>query len=211
MVQKAVFMERVFTLHNLRSASAAAMIELLLVTGIAAVLIWQQVGSGIQERYKVPPVVIPDTPLPLPQHTVAPLPEQTRVPQLHEVQPIPSSIPTPTAVPVSPPPRPLVPDQRTASSGDLAAGFNASMLRAINAQKSYPKLSMLKGEAGETAVSFDYVDGVVSNVRVDKSSGFRELDQAAVQAVQRAALPPKPAALAGTSHFVVRIDFNLGG
>ncbi len=71
-------------------------------------------------------------------------------------------------------------------------------------------MSLLKGETGETVVSFDYMDGVVSNIHVDRSSGSRELDQAAVQAVQKAVLPPKPAELAGVSHFVFHLEFALG-
>jgi TonB family protein len=60
-------------------------------------------------------------------------------------------------------------------------------------------------------VSFDYIDGVVSDIHVDRSSGSHDLDEAAVRAVQRAVLPSEPAELAGLSHFVVHLVFDLGG
>jgi protein TonB len=74
----------------------------------------------------------------------------------------------------------------------------------------YPKVALLQGTTGETVVSFDYVDGMISNIRVDKSSGSHELDNAAVQAVQKAALPPKPTELASLDHFVFHLVFNVG-
>lgn len=209
MVQKAVFMERVFTLRNLRSASAAAIIEVLIAAGIAALLIWQQVGSSIQDKVVVPPVVIPDqTQPPLPHTTPDLQPPQER--SIAEVPLIPTDVPTEQTLPVQPPPPPVGVGQPYRPSADLAAEFEASMLRAINAQKVYPKGPLLRSETGEVAVSFDYAGGVVSNIRVDRSSGSRELDQAALAAVQKAALPPKPAELAGIGHFVVSIGFTLG-
>jgi len=60
-------------------------------------------------------------------------------------------------------------------------------------------------------ISFDYVNGVVSSVKIDKSSGSRALDRAAMQAVNKAAMPPKPAELVSVAHFVVLVNFNLGG
>ena len=211
MVQKSVFMERVFTLRNLRSASAAAVIEVLIAAGITALLIWQQVGPTIVPP---PPIAdpianfLPQTP-PLPRNV--PTLQAPDPSPLHEVQPIQTSIPSPTAEPVLPPTQPLVPEQRSLPPADLVSGFTSGMLQAINQQKVYPKISMLRGDTGEAVVSFDYVDGVVNNVRVDRSSGFRDLDQAAIQAVQKAALPPKPAELVGLRHFVFHLAFGLSG
>ena len=42
MTQKPVFVEALFTLRNMRSVGAAAVIEVLLGAGIAGVLIWHQ-------------------------------------------------------------------------------------------------------------------------------------------------------------------------
>ena len=41
-------------------------------------------------------------------------------------------------------------------------------------------------------------------------SGSHEPDQATMQAVQRAVLPPKPAELSGLDHFVFTLTFDLG-
>lgn len=208
MVQKSVFVEGFFTLRNLRSAGAAAILEVALACGIAAALVWQQV----QPRIEPPPVVVdpapvPELPTPL-QHTEAE-PQQPQHQDLSPVQPVPTDIPDANTLPVQAPPPPLG-AQQSRPPEDMGSAFLANILRAINDQKVYPKISMLKGDTGETVVSFDYVNGVVSNIRVDKGSGFRELDQAAIQAVQRAALPPKPAELAGISHFTFIIAFDLG-
>jgi len=90
------------------------------------------------------------------------------------------------------------------------AEFQSSMKAAIDAAKVYPKEAILAGETGIVTVSFDYINGVVSNIHVDKSSGARSLDKAATTAVQKAAMPPKPAEIAGLNHFVILVSFNLG-
>jgi len=95
-------------------------------------------------------------------------------------------------------------------SQSLVSAFSAGMLRAINDQKVYPRASLLKGETGRAVISFDYADGVVSGIHVDRSSGSHALDAAAVQAVQKAVLPPKPVELAGLRHFVFTLVFELG-
>ncbi|HEY3644337.1 MAG TPA: energy transducer TonB, partial [Gammaproteobacteria bacterium] len=113
--------------------------------------------------------------------------------------------------PVHPPQLPPVVEGGKTPAAGLMDKFSADMLRAINAQKVYPRISMLKAETGETVVSFDYSDGVVSDIHVDKSSGSHDLDKAAIEAVQRAVLPAKPAELAGLKHFVFDLVFDLGG
>lgn len=208
MTQKPVFLEGIFTLRNLRSMGAAAIIEILIAMGIAAVLIWQQ----IQPVTEPPPVVTPiiDEPMPIPpQPRTVPVPEQPQTPHLSEVPAVPTPIPDPNVQPVQPPSLPPA-IQTTQPSGSLLSGFSAIMLKAINDQKVYPKVSLIKGETGVATVSFDYVGGVVSNIHVDRSSGSHELDSAAIQAVQKAVLPPKPAELAGLNHFVFTLVFDLG-
>lgn len=207
MTQKTVFMEEIFTLRNLRSMGAAVVVEILLALGVAAILVWQQMHPV------TPPAPIGDpvsviTPQPVPQHHSVPVPQPQR-PQLQpfsEVPSIPTPLPAPTTEPVQPPP---VPAQSQPPQG-LVNDFARLMLHAINEQKLYPKGPMLKGETGQTVVSFDYVDGVVGNIRVDKSSGIQELDDAAVAAVQNATLPPKPAELANLTRFVFTLAFNIG-
>lgn len=210
MTQRSVFLEGVFTLRNLRSAGAAAILEVLIAFGIAAALIWQQVQTGTRVQPKVPPItVFPEQAIPLKHDT--PVPQAPELQQQWEVPPVPALLPTQNAVPVQGPLPPLVPGLQSHASSDPTSEFSASMLLAINAQKAYPKAALLRGETGETSVSFDYVDGVVSNIQVDKSSGSQELDAAAVAAVKKARLPSKPAELAGQSRFSVVLDFSLGG
>ena len=211
MTQKPVFVEGLFTLRNIRSVGAAAVIEILLGAGIAGVLIWQQMRPEVLPPPIVDPYTMPDNPvLPTPVKHEIPQPQQPMTPQLSEVPAVPTPIPNQDAQPVHAPSLPPVSDGGGAPA-DLAARFAADMLRAINAQKAYPRISMLKAETGEVVVSFDYADGVVSGIRVDRSSGSRDLDKAAVDAVQRAVLPAKPAELAGLGHFTFTLVFGLGG
>src|SRR5215469_3731457 len=159
MTQKPVFMEEIFTLRNLRSMGTAAIIEIVIAFGVAGILLWQQLRPiAAPPPQPVHPVDFPETPPVLP-HTVPTTP-QPQAPQLSEVPSVPESIPSPTAVPMQPPLPPQTSVQSSQPSMSLAAEFSTRMLRAINDQKVYPKVSLLKGETGETVVSFDYVDGV---------------------------------------------------
>ena len=191
--QKYVFSEGLFTLKNLRSLGAAAIVEVLIAVGLAGILIWQQLHPA------PPPPPIKTASIEIPPNPPPPPP------------PPPRNIPTPNAVPVQPPQPPPIPNTSRPAPENIMTEFTSSMLQAINAAKVYPKESLLAGESGEAVVSFDYVNGVVSNIHVDKSSGSRALDRAAMTAVQKAALPPKPAELTDTKHFVFHLLFNLGG
>lgn len=210
MTQKPVFSEGLFTLRNLRSVGAAAIIEILIAAGIGGILIWHELRPPVTQPISIDPMPIPDpVQPPVPRHLQVPEPQQPQVQPLTEVPPVRTDIPTPTTQPLQPLLPPSGPAQQP--SADAANEFGARVLRAINAQKIYPKVEMMKGDTGETVVSFDYVDGVVSGIHVDKSSGFYELDKAAMDAVQRAVLPEKPAELAGLKHFVFTLAFDLGG
>lgn len=205
MTQKPVFIEGIFTLRNLRSMGTAAILEILIASGVAAILLWQQLRPEVAPLPKPPPVVEFHDPVPVLPRTDPALPRQPEAQHLSEVPPIQESVPSPTAQPV----QPLPPLQRFQPSTDLAAEFAGRMLQAINDQKVYPKAPLLQGITGETVVSFDYLDGVASNIHVDRSSGSHELDAAAVEAVQRAVLPSKPAELAGLTHFIFHLEFSL--
>lgn len=206
MTHKAVFVEDIFTLRNLRSMGAAALVELLLGLGVAGILIWQSLQPVPPPKPSPPPgLEIPLQAPPLPHHVQVPVPPQPQQPHLSQVPPVPSDVPSPLAVPVQPP---LAPTTSRPPQG-VANEFAAGMLRAINDQKVYPKTEMVKGHTGEAVVSFDYADGVVSNVQVVTSSGWQALDDAAVQAVLKAALPPKPPELANLNHFVFHLSFDL--
>lgn len=212
--QKYVFSEGLFTVQKLRSLGAAAILEVLIGIGLAGILIYQQLHpSPPPPPVQTAAVTIPPNPPPPPPpppHNV-PTPQPPQPQPLSEVPPIPTPIPTPNAVPVQPPSPPPIPTSKPVNQDTIMAEFTASMHAAIEAQKQYPKEAILAGDTGTVTLSFDYVNGAVSNVKVDKSSGSRSLDRAAIQAVNKATMPPKPAELAGISHFVILLNFNLGG
>jgi protein TonB len=212
--QKYVFSEGVFTLSNLRSMGAAAILEILIFAGLAGILIWQELHpSPPPPPIAQPPMEIPPNPPPPPPPPPKniPTPQPPQPQPLSEVPPVPTPIPVPNAVPVQPPQPPPIPTQRSAPPENIAAEFEASMLAAINAAKIYPKEAILAGESGAVTVSFDYINGVVSNIHVDRSSGSRSIDRSAMQAVQKAAMPPKPAEIAGQNRFSLVIEYTLGG
>jgi protein TonB len=206
--QKPVFMEGLFTLRNLRSMGAAAVLEILIACGIAALLIWHQLRIEVLP----PPIVDPishlsEQTLPQPHEKTVAEPKSPQTQKLDQVDPVRTRIPTQTTQPVQSPQDPSV----STGAGDMLARFEADMTSAIDAAKVYPKIAILKGEQGVVTVSFDYIDGLVSNIHLDKPSGSHAIDASAIQAVQRAALPRKPAEVAGQDHFTVTLDYRLGG
>lgn len=94
----------------------------------------------------------------------------------------------------------------------IRADFYSQLKAAIDAAKVYPRQAILAGATGSTIVSFDYHDGTVTNIRVDRSSGDRSLDRAAMDAVHNAHYPAPPPQFAGqTIHPVITVVFSLGG
>ena len=210
---QAVFTESLFSLRTVRSLGAAAILEIAIALGVAGILIYQQLHPEpppppIQNASVEIPPNPPPPPPPPPRNIPTPQPPQPQ--PLSEVPPVPTPIPTPNSVPVSPPQPPPVPVQRPPNQDTILAEFEASMKAAIDAAKVYPKEAILAGETGTVTVSFDYVNGVVSNVKIDKGSGARSLDKSAMNAVNKALMPPKPADLAGVNHFTIVVNFSLG-
>ena len=212
MAQKYVFSEGLFTARNLRSLGTAAILEIAIAVGLAGILIWQQLHPAppppIQSAALEIPPNPPPPPPPPPRNIPVPQPPQPQ--PLSEVPPIPTPVPTPNAVPVQPPSPPPIPNTSKPAPENILAEFQASMKAAIDAAKVYPKEAIIAGESGAATISFDYVNGVVSNIHVDKSSGARSLDKAAILAVQKAAMPPKPAELVSITHYVLQVSFSLG-
>jgi protein TonB len=213
--KKHVFTEGFFTARNFGSMGVAVVLEIAIALGIAGILIWEELHPAppvphIENVVQTMPPQPPPPPPPPPKNV--PPPPNAPTPQpLSEVPPIPSPVPTPNTVPPPPLSPPPVPTAQKVDTNQILADFTLSMKAAIDAQKVYPKEAVLAGETGETVVSFDYINGVVSNIKVVKSSGSRSLDRAAMLAVQKAALPPKPAELAGTNNYTFHVAFNLGG
>lgn len=218
MERKYVFTEGLFTARQGTSFAVAIVLEILIIAGIAGILIYQ-------EMHPIPPpppqqtklVTIPPNPPPppppppkVPQPKIPPPPDQQ---PLHEVPPIPSPVPVPNAVPPPPPQPPLQPQPpQQVDMAQIRNDYFSQLHAAIDAAKVYPREAVLSGATGTVTVSFDFNNGQVSNVHIDRSSQTRSLDRAAMDAVERAHYPPPPPQLANqTLHFVVPIVFNLGG
>jgi protein TonB len=216
--RKYVFTEGLFTARQGTSFALAIVLEVLIIAAVAGILIWQ-------EMHPVPPpppvtkgvVTIPPNPPPppppppkVPQPKIPPPPDQQ---PLHEVPPIPSPIPIPNAVPPPPPSPPLVPQQTPpVDMATLQARFESELHACIDAAKAYPREALLSGETGTVTLEFDYFNGDMNNVEIKRSSGSRPLDRAGVQAVARAKCPPPPPQFQNQKfHFIIPIQFSLGG
>ncbi|MDR3435208.1 TonB family protein [Telmatospirillum sp.] len=97
--------------------------------------------------------------------------------------------------PPAPPPEPT--PARSAVSADAVDLFQAKARAAVQAALRYPNAARIRKLAGQCRLGFDYRDGQASNAHVVASSGYEMLDDAALDALAAAALPPPPADLAG--------------
>lgn len=165
-----------------------------------------------------PPVKPVPQPRPAPvHHTVHHL-----SPPMHKTE-IPEPAPEPLAMaPAAPdtmsaPPQPA-PVQRTEKPSppsidpDIKARFDDQVRSAVQSAMHYPYAARMAHISGRTQVSFEYMDGRVSAVKIAVSSGYGMLDSAALQAVSAAAYPSPPKTMAGKSMpFKVWVRFYLTG
>ena len=78
----------------------------------------------------------------------------------------------------------------SASSASFAAEVPASF-DSKNCKAEYPKASLMNEEQGTVSMSFLVnADGSVADSKVDKSSGFKNLDKAAVKAISACKFKP---------------------
>jgi protein TonB len=162
------------------------------------------------------PVPIPPLPTPPPQPSEVPV-EATPVPT---VTPPPTPAPTPVATP-RPAPRPAATPRKeptrapstkpsTASSG---AEGTAKPQYLSNPAPQYPESSRAAREQGTVMLRVEVdAKGRPASVQISRSSGFKELDAAAVRAVRRWRF--KPATLAGApvaASINVPVQFQLTG
>lgn len=88
--------------------------------------------------------------------------------------------------------------------------FQGSIFTAIDRHKVYPKNPILSGTIGATTLDFDYRDGQATSIAIIKPSKDHALDQASLNAVSRAVMPPAPATYAGqTWHMEVIVCYSL--
>ena len=147
---------------------------------------------------KEPPKQIkltPQPPQPQPKTVTPPPPEQppiiTDTPRAVDVQAPP---PSPPAPPTQPPARPSPP------SGDLAASM------CTRPSPQYPREAMRAGITGTVKVLVQFANsGAITNASVQRGSGNRDLDRAAVTAVKRARLCPG----SGEGSGFIDINFTL--
>ncbi len=219
MERKYVFTDGLFTARSGYTIVAAVILEALIILAVAGVLIWEQMHPMLlPPEQKTALITIPPTPPPPPppppKTPQPPIPNPPTPQPLSEVPPIPTPIPLPNAVPPpppSPPPTPT-PPQPTVDIAAIRASFLAELHAAIDAAKSYPRQAILSGTTGTVTVGFDYYDGQVSNIRIDRSSGDRALDRAAMDAVARARYPqPPPQFQDQTLHLTIPVAFSLPG
>ncbi len=215
MDNKHVFSEGLFTARSGASFILALVAEGLIGLILAGIIIWH-----VTHPEPPPPVqkvavvtIPPNPPPPPPPPPKTPIPKMPTPQPLSEVPAIPSPIPIPNAVPPQPPQPPPIPTpQPKVDINAIQAEFYAQLKAAIDAAKVYPRQAILAGATGTATVSFDYHDGKVSNIRIDRSSGDRSLDRAAMDAVNNAHYPPPPSQFVGqTIHPVITVVFTLGG
>jgi len=150
---------------------------------------------------KPPPVLAKVVPIPVKsQSPVMPLTPEVR--PLQEVTPPvvaqanAFSTPVVAATPPAPPPAPPVVSP-PAPAVDPALAYNMKLAAAVQAAFVVPGPASALGFKGRARVEFHLRDGVASNAKIIQPSGLGAVDRAALKAVEVAAFPAPPAALAG--------------
>ncbi|MFC5475273.1 energy transducer TonB [Paraherbaspirillum soli] len=155
-----------------------------LMTGLArkvVEVIQQPVETKIIEEFKPPPPPPPDKPVPPPPKSMAPpppfvpppevkvqqQPQENVIAAVSNVKPATNDLPT-TVAP-------------TAPAAPAAPSHTAAVVDARGCEKpEYPRTSLRNEEEGTVTLAFLIgVDGTVVDSKVEKSSGFRDLDRAA--------------------------------
>ena len=156
-------------------------------------------------------------PLPTPKPVAKPRPQPKPLPKPkphhvhHRLPPKPRPVARPV-VPVKPVAQPPVAPRAApvvAASPAAMALFEGQVKAAVRAAVRYPPAARLFHRQGQARVAFDYLDGRVSAVRLDHSSGYPLLDRAALVAVRSAAYPPPLAPLQHRQlHLTVWVQFR---
>ena len=140
------------------------------------------VETKIIEEVKPPPP--PDQPPPPPPPKLAaPPPPFIPLPEVKVEIPVVKPPPTITAVVPDPPPQPVPPPQAPPPPAPVvvAPARTPAVVQAASCQKPpYPPASLRANETGVVLLSFLIeVDGRVLETKVERSSGYRRLDEAA--------------------------------
>lgn len=149
-----------------------------------------------------PPTPTPPPPKPVVHHTVThATPQPTPVPT-PQPAPLAQAVTPPTPATPSPP-MPATPARPTPPQhvrpADISVTFADRVRSAVQGSVVFPMAARAAHLSGETKVSFDYRDGVVSGSHVITTSGNAILDKAALAAVHVAHYP------AATAEYVGRV------
>lgn len=106
------------------------------------------------------------------------------------------------------PPAPEMEKNNLAESA--LAALEARIRAAVQESVVYPQVSRLMQQTGRAQVRFDYADGAAEAPAIARTSTVAALDEAALNAVRAARMPPPPAVLAGQRlHLLVWVNFSL--
>ncbi len=182
-----------------------------LIVGLTPKIVKME-SRALQVSIVAPPAPRPE-PRRAPQEQFKPLLKQQIQPitvpallDLHletEVAQQPVTAPRPTYTP--PPASPAPQTEET---------FEAKILRAVQSTVNthYPAAARMLHQHGQVQVSFDYLDGAVSNIRLLQSSGLPLLDAAALATVRDTRFPsPPPKLLHQALNYAVWVRFRLAG
>lgn len=158
----------------------------------------------------IPPPV--EKPKPKPKPKLQPKPERKPEPRQKTVRP---AAPVPQAAqarPDAPAGSAVVASEQDSSNGRAQAegAYLAELQRAIKRQQRYPEAARDRGAAGTATLTFVLqADGRIDRVQVAKSAGDSELDQAAVQAINRLGrFKPIPSVI-GRGSWTLRIPIRF--
>ena len=164
----------------------------------------EKVASKIErepeEKIEVPPAPVP------PVAALAP-PEAVE-PPVTPPEPVTEAAP-PTDTP--PAPATTAPPREHHASVAKINQWHTAIVTQINSHLAYPAAARARGQKGvvQVAFSIDRQGRVVSS-RVAHASGYAALDQAALEALQKAQLPPPPADMpGGVFPFTIPLHFSI--
>jgi protein TonB len=160
-----------------------------------------------------PATLAPPAPLSVPAAQYADLHASRKPPQRILIK-LPQEVQKAAATPAQPkimaPAAPATPKIPPAPSQDALAGLKARIHQAVQEATIYPSIARMMHREGRTQVRFVYEDGVADEASIAASSNAAVLDEAALQAVRRAALPRPPAEFgARRLELVVWVDFHM--
>lgn len=145
-----------------------------------------------------------------------PLVDRTIMPDAHVAAPVPVATPRPVdPAPRSPEtaaPRTIVAPPAPQASSNAADSWEGRVLARLNQHRRYPAKAQMRRQQGVPYIRFVMNrDGKVLSSRIERSSGFPELDREAVALPKRSQpLPKPPADKAGDAiELVVPVEFFM--